>query len=247
MDDLVFNTAFGQLRVFETEDDAGAAVRVMWVGGAFQSATYLDERCNELVFEYYRAFDHMFDAGIPVGRALMIGGGGYAYPKHFLHEHPQAAMDVVEADPLVNDIAYDWFYLDRLMADSEAGLAGELGLICDEGLAFLRESDDVYDCIINDCFAGKDADASLATPEALELVRERLVAGGLYLVNVVVNAAAGEYGELFELVRRLQGCFAQVYIIDASDDEFSDAENYLVIATDGEYTFEGVIPYDGVL
>ena len=34
-----------------------------------------------------------------------------------------------------------------------------------------------------------------------------------------------------------------VYVIDASDDEFGGADNYLLIATDGSYPFTGVIPY----
>ena len=39
------------------------------------------------------------------------------------------------------------------------------------------------------------------------------------------------------------GHFANVYVIDASDDEFGGADNYLLIATDGAYPFTGVIPY----
>ena len=34
-----------------------------------------------------------------------------------------------------------------------------------------------------------------------------------------------------------------LYVIDASDDEFGGADNYLLIATDGSYPFTGVIPY----
>ena len=48
---------------------------------------------------------------------------------------------------------------------------------------------------------------------------------------------------LFSQVERLRDHFANVYVIDASDDEFGGADNYLLIATDGSYPFTGVIPY----
>ena len=36
---------------------------------------------------------------------------------------------------------------------------------------------------------------------------------------------------------------ANVYVIDAADEQFGGADNYLVIATDGTYPFTNVIPY----
>ena len=59
--------------VFCIEGPQGEAVRVLDVGGVYQSATYLGERRYEPVFEYYRSFDAAFRCGIPVRRALMIG------------------------------------------------------------------------------------------------------------------------------------------------------------------------------
>ena len=49
--------------------------------------------------------------------------------------------------------------------------------------------------------------------------------------------------QLFSQVERLRGHFANVYVIDASDEEFGGADNCLVIATDGTYPFTNVIPY----
>ena len=61
---VVPRTKFGTALIFTVEDDSGDPVRVLNVGGMYQSATYLDDRYADLVFEYYRLYDHMFEAGI---------------------------------------------------------------------------------------------------------------------------------------------------------------------------------------
>lgn len=62
LDAHVRRTASGVARVYTVRDDGGERVRVLNVGGAYQSATYLGKRWAEPVLEYYRAFDHMFEA-----------------------------------------------------------------------------------------------------------------------------------------------------------------------------------------
>ena len=85
-------TRAGRARVKVLKLEDGSEVRVLARGGVFQSATYLGERWSEPVFEYIRAFDTMFEA-LPqmrawyahgIGRVLMLGGGGFSYPKALL-------------------------------------------------------------------------------------------------------------------------------------------------------------------
>ena len=99
---VVPRTKFGTALIFTVEDDSGDPVRVLNVGGMYQSATYLDDRYADLVFEYYRLYDHMFEAGIDLRSVLMIGGGGYAYPKHLVAHHPELSVGVVEIDPKID-------------------------------------------------------------------------------------------------------------------------------------------------
>lgn len=111
-------TASGFAAVYTAEEN----VRVLRAGGVFQSATYLDERRFEPVFEYYRGFDAMFESETPLASAfghgvtevLMLGGGGFAYPKHLLSSRSGISLDVVEIDPAVVDAARRWFFLDEL-------------------------------------------------------------------------------------------------------------------------------------
>ncbi len=140
--------ADGQAQVFCVRNAAGAEVRVLQTGGVWQSATYVDDRRFEPVFAYYRAFDHMFEAartgGVAVRRALMLGGGGFAYPKHALTTRPDLRIDVVEIDPAIVQAARDYFFLDELeqrLAEEAAAAGGgvsRLRVITLDGRAYLE-------------------------------------------------------------------------------------------------------------
>lgn len=66
------------------------------------------------------------------------------------------------------------------------------------------------------------------------------------MANCVVEYTGDAMYRLFSQVERLRGHFANVYVIDASDDEFGGADNYLLIATDGSYPLHGRHPLRGL-
>ena len=105
------------------QNPTGEPVRVMQMGGVYQSATYLDpQKVNEPVFTYYKAFDNLFAAPAAFCRQtpniLLLGGGAFSYPKHLLHTHASATIEVVEIDRHVVDMARDYFYLSDLENDT---------------------------------------------------------------------------------------------------------------------------------
>ena len=108
-------TMFGTAWTYETRTDQGERLRMLVVDGACQGASYHGEKWNTLPFEYLRAFDRMFVTGKHIERVLMIGGGGFAYPKHLLTRRPDVSMDVLEPDAKVIGIALKEFHLNRLL------------------------------------------------------------------------------------------------------------------------------------
>lgn len=267
---LRFDTMFGPLLVYLVEFRPGELVRVMDVAGAFQSATYIDDdKVYEPVFDYFRAYDALFEAGIPVRNTLMIGGGGYAYPKHLIATHPECRMDVVEVDPQVTLIAERYFYLDRLIAEFDLDENDRLALICQDGRTFLetyaravetgapnpygpeQNEDDGwqgaraegpaarYDAVLNDTFTGRAPVASLSDDGAARLVHEVLVPGGLYLSNVI-SALEGEQAEsIRQIAATLHTAFAHVWALPCGDAAPTERDNRMVLATDGDYRFPG--------
>ena len=100
-----------------------------------------------------------------------------------------------------------------------------------------------YDAIIVDAFIGCDAVPFFASDEGIAAAKACLTPGGLLMANCVAEYTGDAMYRLFSQVERLRGHFANVHVIDASDEEFGGADNYLLIATDGTYPFTGVIPY----
>lgn len=139
-DPRFYRTKFGPAVVCTTTDADGRAVRLLLVGRSVQSATYVDEEYRaEPVFDYYLAFDLMFDAKPDIERVLMVGGGGYAYPKHIIATHPEVHMDVVEIDPAITRIALTDFYLAEYLSDFPFGGTYDLGRICADGCDYLAD------------------------------------------------------------------------------------------------------------
>lgn len=237
-------TKFGPAIVLPIEDDEGNAVRVLSVGGMFQSATYLDEsRRYEPVFGYYREFDRMFEPGRAIDNVLMVGGGGYSYPKHFVATQPKAAIDVVEIDPAITRIAYRHFFLDELIAEFDTETTGRLNLFCEDGRAFLEELAAApqgirYDAIVLDSFGGNEPVVRLVSVEAARAAHGCLAPGGLYLANVVAPRGVMSLVYLDSFMATLLEVFEHVWMIPCDSDGFGDNDNVLVIASDGDYEFE---------
>lgn len=234
-----YPSMFGDAEVFTMETEDGVPVRVLYVGGGFQSASYLGCDRFKPVFEYYRAFDHMFEAGIDIDRVLMLGGGGFSYPKHLLTSQPEVGIDVVELDPAIVDIARRHFFVDELEAEHGAKGTGRLGVYVEDGLDFLREApDERYDVVINDSFDGANPTVGLLTSTALLEAKRTLRPGGLYMLNAVVGEGDNDVLRTFmEVV--LEG-FDNVYAISCFDEEFAGEENWLIVGTDASYCFSGV-------
>lgn len=306
----VKHTSSGLARVCTVHDAEGERVRVLNVGGAYQSATYFRNRWHEPVFEYQRAFDHMFEAeeslvdvpldgavvladetanggaassepvtaadsaassagacGATAGDAasgpaatddaplpfrihdvLMIGGGGCAWPKHAIMTRPDLHVDVVEADPSIAEIARRYFFVDKLertLRENE-GTSERFNLIIDDGLGYLAGTDARYDVIVNDAFAGKVAAGDLACETGIRAVKDHLREGGLYMVNAVSDSRWREFRHVINLINELDRAFAHVWVLFSSDEEFSDKDNYLIIASDGDYRFTDEIAYEDI-
>lgn len=252
LQEYAYPSMFGSAEVFALETEDGTPVRVLYVGGGFQSATYLGDRRFEPVFAYYRALDALFqtEPDLPQDRVLLIGGGGFSYPKHLLTTRKGTAIDVAEIDPAIIQIARNHFFLDQIEAQHGPAGTNRLRSFAADGLAFLQDApDQAYSTIINDSFDGTAPTAHLLSDQALTQARRCLVPGGLYMLNLVVDEdpdnteALAAASQTLEQVRSaLTGAFAHAFEQVCVDEEFGGADNHLFIATDGAYEFVDFAP-----
>lgn len=269
-DPRFYRTKFGPAVVCTMTGPDGRAVRLLLVGRSVQSATYVDEEYRaEPVFDYYLAFDLMFDAKPDIERVLMVGGGGYAYPKHIIATRPEVHMDVVEIDPAITRIALTDFYLAEYLSDYPFGGTYDLGRICADGCDYLADLSRVvreelggegrdsefarqarrrygagfgqrYDAMVFDVFAGKKPVASLASPTAIRNAHTCLNPGGVLIANVVSTLEGPKSAFLHQYVEALEGEFVHVHVIPLSPDSTDAPDNVILLATDATWEFAGM-------
>lgn len=227
---LRFDTMFGKARVYQVSDDEGETVRLLEVSGVVHSGTYLEERYTELVFEYLKRYDALFELNPAARRICVLGCGGYDYPEHLIAHYPDVVVDAVEIDPAITAIARRYFYLDRLIEEYETERTGRLNLICDDALAFLQAGGEGYDAIVNDVFDAGEPPAHLCTHEFAQAVRDRLAPGGVYLTNIVTPLEGPGARFLEEQIAILESIFDEVKALPCDLDSVNDQDNVIVIA-----------------
>ncbi len=226
---ISIDTEYGRIMVVD-DIRGGDAVRYYKQSGAYSSATYTDKELrNELVFDYMKKYDEMFEFR-DVNNVAMIGGAAYQYPKYYISHFPKKRMDVIEIDPKATEIAKKYFFLDELLAEY-----GEdrLGLYNEDGRLFLANSDTKYDAILNDAFSGEVPVGEIATVEAAKIIKDSLSENGVYMSNVL-GAVSGSKGKFLRAeVKTLKQVFKKVYVASVYNRPKKDAYiNWMVIATD---------------
>ncbi len=228
---ISIDTEYGRI-IIENGRYEGEDVRYYRQSGAYSSATFLDEeRKFDLVFNYLKKYDLMFDF-LDVNQVAMIGGAAYQYPKYFISHFPDKKMDVIEIDPISTEIAKKYFFLDDLI-----NLYGQerLGLYNDDGRIFLSNNNKKYDAILNDAFSGEVPVGTLATLEAAEIIKQQLNTDGIYMSNVL-SAVEGNGGKFLRAeIKTLEKVFKHVYVIRVRENATKkDFTNWMVIATDND-------------
>lgn len=239
----VVRTMGGIALVYRMRDVAADSVRVLRTGGVYQSATYLGARRMEPVFAYYRAFERLFELRPSARRVLVVGGGGFAFPKLVAARHPGVRTDVVEIDPAVIRLARRWFFLDEAVSLARAS-GGDLRVICEDGRRFLEREVGPYDAVVLDAFLGETPVRSLATVEALRLVRRALAPDGACLMNVVSRDGGSDLSFLRAEVATAHTAFPHVEVALAADETHAAEDNYLLTASAAPLGLPDVIPYD---
>lgn len=231
---VIPRTMFGPALVFDSQDDDGVPIRLLNVNGKFQSVSYVqDELKYRLVCVYHRYFAQVVDiAGLKggrEGRALVIGGGGYSFPKWLVSECPNLSTTVVEIDPKITQVARESFFLDDLMRDYRTDSTGRLSLVADDGWDYLRRSDQRFSLIVNDAFGGKKPLGPLKTDEGARVVRDHLEPGGVYLANVIAPLEGRGREVLDESLAACRDAFEHVYLIpEAPESPELTGDNVLV-------------------
>ncbi len=199
--------------------------------GKHQSSVRLDAP-DELAGSY-GAFFALTDMYKPLPqRVLMLGGGGVVVPRRLLFEadkqpeRPPLAIDVVEIDPGMTDVARRYFFL----RDDP-----RLRMIHEDGRTFLNKKDNaLYDVVLLDTFNSHYAiPFHLCTVEAMRAIHRRLADDGVVAMNII-GSLGGEHGRLFRAIRASAArVFPEVRVFTVSSGSPDAVQNLMLVAAKG--------------
>ncbi len=154
-------------------------------------------------------------------RVLVIGGGGYSYPRWVEAQADLAdvKIDVVEIDPAVTEIAHDKLGLSR---------STRIVSIHKDGRQYVKNAPAAtYDLVIQDAVNDMSVPYHLMTAEYEGLVKRLLHPNCLYLLTVIDNVDSGRF--LASAVRTTNNVFGNVNLMLPGEPE-ADTRYVFVIA-----------------
>ena len=162
-------------------------------------------------WEYKEYFHVPMILNPTIDRALFIGLGGGTGPKDFLRDYPHVEIDAVEIDPMVVDVAREYFYLPD---------HPRLNVEVQDGRAFLRRNRRPYGTIAVDAYAsggqyGAYLPYHLATKEFFELCKENLTPGGALTFNAVGQYGGLNASSIRDINATIRSVFDVVYVFQA--------------------------------
>jgi spermidine synthase len=153
-------------------------------------------------------------------RVLVIGGGGYTYPRWVEAFVPSAAIEVVEIDPGVTETAY-----------RELGLARDTRIVSHnlDGRQYVHEMAPrgAYDLIVQDAVNDLSVPYHIMTKEYNDDVSRLLKDDGVYLLTVIDLYQDGQL--LRSAIRTMMQTFPEVHLLSAHPSWNSSASSVFVI------------------
>lgn len=142
---------------------------------------------------------------------MIIGGGGYVYPRYVEKHWPGSRVDVVEIDAGVTEAAHAAFGLSR--DSSIRSHTMDARNFVDDLLLQQRRGQNVpkYDFIYEDAINDYYVPYQLVTHEFNEMIAQTLKPDGVYLVNMIEVYDSGLF--LGSMIQTLQKTFPYVYVL----------------------------------
>lgn len=218
----------GQLKVVDTWDDEHAVkARKMLINGIPQTNVVKGDIESRSFFNYVHMISSMA-AMKPTGSEVLICGlGGGSLVVEF--EKLGFRVDAVDIDGRQLELAQRYFYLD----------AGGLEFFTDDARHFISQSQKNYDIIVLDLLVAEVQPDHLFSLEAFQVIREKLKADGLLLLNFQGYFHGPKGVAARSIFRTLQEAGFETHAVPGSEDAVGDL---IFVASPTRVPFEDMDP-----
>ena len=163
-------------------------------------------------FEYTEFFHMPWLWNTQMTNVLMVGLGGASTQRAFAHYYPALNLETVEIDPVVLQVAKDYFHFVE---------SPRQRVHLEDGRVFLRRTQKRYDAILMDAYTegryGSALPQHLATKEFFQLAAEHLTTNGVLAYNVIGSFSGWRSELLGSMHKTLKSVFPQVYLFPATE------------------------------
>jgi spermidine synthase len=214
-------TPYHRIRVIEAPVEDGDRIRYLFLDTTAEGGCFL--RSRQPALQYHQAWELSRLFFTKPGRAAFLGGGAFSMPEVMLDAFPGLEADVVEVDPAVIEVGRKYF---------RTGEYPRLHATAGDARRFLRFTPERYDLIVGDAFHGvRSIPGHLVTVEFFDLVRQRLTADGVYLMNIA-SAVEGRQSPVFRsIAATVREVFPHVEVFAAEPDRPAKSQNLILVAS----------------
>lgn len=169
--------------IFVTKEASLLKMSFQWKAWRFYQSEVNLADPDDLPMLYFRTMSIAAIFPQDIKRVLVLGLGAGSMPLYLQRYLPDAAIDAVELDPGVIDVAKKYFGIRE---------TENLHLIAADARVFLNRHTEPYDLIFVDAFTGSYIPFHLMTKEFYQLVRSRLAPHGVAAFNFLPTAEVFE-------------------------------------------------------
>ena len=168
---------------------------------------------------------------------LVIGGGGYVFPRYIEKVWPGSRVDVVEIDPGVTEAAMEAFGLERDTTITTFTMDARNYVNQFWKHRHAEEQQTVYDFIYEDALNDYSVPYQLTTKEFNDKIAQMLTDDGAYMIELIDIYDSGLFVGSF--VNTLEQTFPYVYIITENEPR-SVRSTFVIIAAKRKINLEGL-------
>lgn len=185
---------------------------------------------DNLLYNYERIFGavtewYVQDRGSVGLDAITLGGGAMLFPEWLADRHQVTANEVVEIDPLVVEIAYEYFDIQR---------GGSIDAIVGDARGYVNSirGERQFDIIYTDAFNSYSIPSHLTTVEFMRTLKTIMEPGGMMISNAIDLFEIGRFLNAF--VNTSQEVFENVAVYKDYGASLDQRLTFVVVASDAE-------------
>ena len=193
------DTAYHHIRIIQIDQ-----TRLMRFDSLTQGGLILNQP-DRSIFGYEEGFFGAWVLRPGIRRVCVIGLGAGTFPRRLAAKLPEAEIDTIEIDPVVVQLAGEYFsYAQTPRNRATVG----------DGRAVLARARGPYDLVVLDAYNATGVPFHLMTREFYDLVKSRMTPDGVFAANFIGRLMGRDNRLFWASYRTLRERFGQVYLMN---------------------------------